>query len=186
MEADWEFEIGGKGPVIEALWPGFIDLQLNPGRACQLPETVEFPALAAALDQLNDKASPVWTSKCGVWTESNPDSFDPDEFDAPGGSTGHVSGCYIDVLAKDVEQWLSPEQVAVSCKTWCKQLRDLPQRCCRADLIIRRAYIASGRFDLGVTAYLTACGESVTEAGDTLQKITRWFAHVLCGSSTLQ
>ena len=27
MEADWEVEIGGGAPVIDALWPGFVDLR---------------------------------------------------------------------------------------------------------------------------------------------------------------
>jgi hypothetical protein len=30
MEADWEFEVGGDAPVIDALWPGFVDLRLSP------------------------------------------------------------------------------------------------------------------------------------------------------------
>ncbi len=30
MEADWEFEVGGDAPVIEAHWPGFVDLRQNP------------------------------------------------------------------------------------------------------------------------------------------------------------
>jgi hypothetical protein len=28
LEADWEFEVGGDAPVIDALWPGFVDLRL--------------------------------------------------------------------------------------------------------------------------------------------------------------
>ena len=27
MEADWEVEVGGGAPVIEAFWPGFVDLR---------------------------------------------------------------------------------------------------------------------------------------------------------------
>ena len=30
MEADWEFEVGGDAPVIEALWAGFVDLRSQP------------------------------------------------------------------------------------------------------------------------------------------------------------
>ena len=30
MEADWEFEIGGGAPVIDAPGPGFVDLQHEP------------------------------------------------------------------------------------------------------------------------------------------------------------
>ena len=35
MEADWEFEVGGDAPVIEARWPGFVDLRRNPERAME-------------------------------------------------------------------------------------------------------------------------------------------------------
>ena len=44
MEADWEIEVGGKAPVIEARWPGFVDLRLHPERASQFPEAAELPA----------------------------------------------------------------------------------------------------------------------------------------------
>jgi hypothetical protein len=186
MEADWEFEVGGEGPVIEALWPGFVDLRLNPEHAGQLVEAVDFPALALVLAKLNAKASPVWTAKCGVWTLNDPDRFDRDELDAPHGSTAHTAGCYIDLLPTSIEQWPSPDTVADCCKGWCKQFRTVPQRCCRVDLIIRRAFIISGQFDLGVTAYLTACGESPADAIAVLRKATGPFADVLCGSSTVQ
>ena len=33
MEADWEFEVGGDAPVIDACWPGFVDLRRIPGAA---------------------------------------------------------------------------------------------------------------------------------------------------------
>ena len=39
MEADWEIEIGGDAPVIEAHWFGFVDLRIEPSRANELPET---------------------------------------------------------------------------------------------------------------------------------------------------
>jgi hypothetical protein len=186
MEADWEFEVGGEGPVIEALWPGFVDLRLNPELADELTEAANFPPLPEALVRLNAEASPVWTSKCGVWVLSDPNRFDPDELDAPTGSTAYTEGIYIDLLPKKVEQWPSPEMVADSCKAWCKLFRAVSQRCCRVDLIIRRAFIHSGQFDLGVTAYLTGCGKSATEANVALQQAMGPFADVLSGPSTLQ
>jgi hypothetical protein len=191
MEADWEFEVGGEGPVIEALWPGFVDLRRSPELIDELPETAEIPALAVPLVKLNAKTSPVWTSKCGVWTENYPESFDsgrldPDEFDAPTGYMGHTIGFYIDLLPKRIEQWPSPDMVAASCKVWCKQFRTVQLRCCRVDLVVRRAFITLGHFDLGVTAYLTACGESANGAKAVLEKATSPFTDVLCGHSTVQ
>ena len=37
MEADWEFEVGGEAPVIEASWEGFIDLRNLRLTQAQLP-----------------------------------------------------------------------------------------------------------------------------------------------------
>src|SRR4051812_38986462 len=53
MEADWEFEIGGDAPVIEANWKGFVDLCAHPERVSELTECGELPALAEALVRLN-------------------------------------------------------------------------------------------------------------------------------------
>ena len=44
MEADWEVEVGGGSPVIEALWPGFVDLRLYPERIGEIQEAAGFPA----------------------------------------------------------------------------------------------------------------------------------------------
>ena len=67
MEADWEIEIGGGAPIIEAHWSGLVDLRVNPERARLLPEAQQLPALCHALVRLNAPASPVWTSKCDVF-----------------------------------------------------------------------------------------------------------------------
>jgi hypothetical protein len=53
MEADWEFEVGPDAaglaaPVIDALWPGFVDLRRAPELAWHLPEAAQLPALAEA------------------------------------------------------------------------------------------------------------------------------------------
>ena len=46
MEADWEVEIGGDAPVIEAQWPGLVDLRANPERICEIAEASAFPPLS--------------------------------------------------------------------------------------------------------------------------------------------
>jgi hypothetical protein len=165
MEADWEFEVGPDAagqtaPVIDAAWVGFVDLRSEPERAWDLPEAALLPGLAEALIKLNAAASPVWTSKCDVWPSLEEGEFDPDEMDALPGCSAHAMGCYIDLLPIDVEQRTLPDSVAGMCKQVCGLLRDLPLRCCRADLVIRRAFIAPNSECLGVTAYLTSCGES--------------------------
>ena len=196
MEADWEFEVGPEteslaaeglaAPVIEAHWPGFVDLRLAPARAWDLPETVHLPAVAEALAKLNSADSPVWTSKCDLWEHLQPDEFDPDELAAPPGCAAHAMGCYIDLLPKNDQQWPFPAMAATDCKRVCSLLRAIPLRCCRADLVIRRAFITPDLMELGITVYVTSCGESLAEAARTFQAALAAFTDVLCGHSTLE
>jgi hypothetical protein len=191
MEADWEVEIGGSAPVIEAAWPGFVDLRRDPERAGQLLETVQLPALAETLTKLNGTTSPVWTSKCDVWPVVDFVSFDPDELDAPPGCAAHAMACYIDLLPRSSQQWVTPIMAADACKIVCSRLRAVPLRCCRLDLVIRQAFIAKNlanppQMDLGITGYLTACGPSPAEASAVLEAALQAFAGALCGYSTLE
>jgi len=181
MEADWEFEVGADVPVIEARWPGFVDLQLNPELAWQLPEADQFPALAEALAKLNAVPSPVWTSKCDLWPHLEADSFDPDELDAPDGGFAHAMGCYIDLLTRSELQWRIPALAEASCRQVCGRVRGVPLRSCRLDLVIRRAFIAPDLMDLGITAYLTSCGASPEAAAHTLQDALAAFADAFSG-----
>ncbi len=184
MEADWEFEVGGDAPTIAAQWAGFVDLRQSPKRAWQLPETAQLPALAEVLARLNAAASPVWTSKCGVWPRLEPDEFDLDELDAPSGCACAM-GCYIDLLHRNDQQWVVPAMAAAACKHVCSLLRAVPLRCCRVDLIIRRAFITPEHSGLGITAYLSSCGESEGEATVALQAALAAFASAFCGHSTV-
>jgi hypothetical protein len=186
MEADWEFEVGGDAPVIEGQWPGFIDLRSSPERARQLPEASQLPALAEALEKLNLSTSPVWTSKCDFWPQLESDAFDSDELDASPGSAACAMGCYIDLLPKTDQQWAAPDLAAAACKHVCDMLRAVPLRCCRADLVIRRAFITPELMSLGISAYMTACGESESESAVALQAALAAFTGALCGHSTLE
>ena len=191
MEADWEVEVGAGAPAIEAHWPGFVDLRLHPERAWQLPEAAQLPALPEALAKLNAPASPVWTSKCDFWPVVEPNEFDADELDAPPGCAAHALGSYIDLLPRGDRQWEMPAAAAAASKRLCGLLSAVPLRCCRVDLVIRRAFIAPdltgpAPMDLGITAYLTACGPSAAEAAQTLAAALEAFAGVLHGQSTLE
>jgi hypothetical protein len=186
MVADWEFEIGGDAPVIEAWWAGFVDLRRSPASIVEIPEAIEIPVLGDALICLNNPHSLVWTSKCGLWTSDEPDQFDADEFGAPSGSTAFTHGCYIDLLPRNQEQWPNPDAVAATCKSWIAKLLRLPLRSCRADLIIRRAFTPPERMHLAVTAYLTGSGSTAGEAQAAFEAALTPFAHVLCSDSTLQ
>jgi hypothetical protein len=186
MEADWEFEIGGGAPVIEVLWPGLVDLRSSPASIIHLPEAAEIPTLGDVLIRLNAALSPVWTSKCGLWTNDEAERFDEDEFDAPPGGTSHTHGCYIDLLPRSEEQWPSADAIASVCKSWSAGFRSLPLSSCRADLVIRQAFTPPERMHLAVTAYLTGSGSTAVEALAALDSALGPFAGVLCTQSTLQ
>ncbi|HEY1896441.1 MAG TPA: hypothetical protein VGG62_09235 [Terracidiphilus sp.] len=181
MEADWEVEIGGEAPVIQADWDGFIDLRLAPDCAGQLPEAAHLPALADTLVRLNSASSPVCTSKCDVW---HPDTFDPDELDAPPGERNFAIACYIDLLPRGDKPWPGPEHAVGACESLCARLRPSALRGCRADLIVRRAFLPPGRFDLGVTAYFTACGATSAEAAAVLASALAAFVNSLSSLAT--
>jgi hypothetical protein len=176
MEADWEIEIDATAPVIDAHWAGFVDLRVNSDLASQLLETAELPDLATTLVRLNAPSSPLWTSKCDVW---QPEAFDPDELDAPAGENAAVA-CYIDLLPTDNRRWYSQESAINWSKLVCSQLRCRTLRSCRADIIVRCAVFTGlarpDQLDLGVTAYLTACGPTRVAAVATLSSALAVFA----------
>jgi hypothetical protein len=186
MEADWEVEIGGNAPVIEASWPGFVDLRQSPQRAFSLPETADYPALAEALIRLNASNSPVWTSKCDLWPQLEADAFDPSELDAPPDHAAHAVGCYIDLLPRESQLWATPQLAVSACQRVCALLRANPLPCARLDLILRQANPAPDQQGLGVTAYLTACGPSPSAAARTLADALALFAGAFRAESTLQ
>jgi hypothetical protein len=106
------------------------------------------------------------------------DQVDPGELDAEPASATHAAACYIDLLPRGEQQWQLPALAADWCKELCGRLHPLPLRCCRADLVIRRAFIAPDLDRLGVTAYLTACGASPAETGQVLEIALAAFAGV--------
>ena len=173
MEADWEVELGGGARVIEPLWPGFVDLRRDPDRAYELQEVSQLPLLAGILVRLNGAESPVWTSKCDVWPVAD---FDLDELDAPREAALHAVACYVDLLPRGDQHWDTQAATAAWCRNICALLRALPMRSCRADLIVRHAMLFSDRTNLGITAYLSACGPTPGNASDVLAAALAVFA----------
>jgi hypothetical protein len=173
MEADWEFEIGGDAPVIEAQWPGFVDLRIEPKRAIELAESRQLPGLADALARLNAMNSPVWTCKTDVF---DPGPIGSDELDAASDDAKQAIACYIDILMRSDQEWSLPFEAERSCKALCAQLREIPLRHCRVDLVVRRAHFEPELNDLGVTVYFTACGRSESDARVRLAECLAIFA----------
>jgi hypothetical protein len=165
LEADWEFDLGRDSQLIDAAWPGFIDLRSHPERSTQISELSQLPALGDALVQLNSPSSPVWTSKCDVWRV---EEFDADELDASPEQAIEAIACYVDLLPRSSHQWASPLLAEGICRALCAQIRVASLRFCRADLVIRRARVSAEEYTLGVTAYLTACGPTSVWASERL------------------
>ena len=176
MEADWEFEIGGDAPVIEPHWAGFVDLRADPERARDFTEAHQLPGLADVLVRLNGMNSPVWTSKTDVFM---PDKVDPDELDAADAEASHALACYVDFLTRDDRQLDSPLKAEMACRELCVRLRDMPLRRCRVDMVVRRAHIRPDANELGVTAYLTACGETESDAKSRLAECLSVFSQTI-------
>jgi hypothetical protein len=180
MEADWEFEIGCDAPVIEALWIGFVDLRADPRRALDLTEARQLPGLADALTRLNAMNSPVWTCKTDFFA---PGQIDPDEFEAEGAEGNHAVACYIDLMMSNDQQWDIPFKAELACRELCTRLRDIPLRRCRVDLVVRRAQIESDLNHLGMTAYLTACGQTESDAKSRLADCLSLFSEVIVSAA---
>jgi hypothetical protein len=161
VEADWEFEVGGGAPVIEACWPGFVNLRADPSRVTELLEVRQLPALAQALVRLNGPDSPVWSSKVDVFV---PETIDGYELDASPEETTCAIACYVDLHGQNAQHWSSPIIVEQFCKVSCSRVRSILLRCCRVDLVIRRAHHLAEQPVFAVTVYLTACGPSVADA----------------------
>jgi hypothetical protein len=184
MESDWEIEIGPEAPVIEALWPGFIDLRRAPERIKEIEEALRFPALAEALISLNRRESSpdsgigsdaasnsrVWTAKCDLWALGpSLDPWDPDEMDAAPTESVAALACYIDLLGRDPSVFARLGEAERWARATVFRLRQTVCRCCRADLIIRRAFMGDQEI-LGITVYTTACGADTVAAEGALSK----------------
>jgi hypothetical protein len=164
MEADWEIEIGGEAPIIDAYWSGLVDLRAAPAKVSKLAECGRLPGLADALIRLNSAGSPVWTSKTDVFEADNVDPFEVDGVDCCDGSG--VS-CYIDLLPRE-ERWRNHSDAVRDCEQICDRLHAIELRGCRVDLIIRRAHFSASAEGFGVTAYLTGCYMDLDKTTTTL------------------
>jgi hypothetical protein len=140
MDIDWEVEIGGGAPVIEAHWPGFIDLPAHPESINEIAEASAFPPLADLLIKLNTPTSPVWTSKCDVWQ--------PEQ----GGLA-----CYVDLIPKDESAFSEWKRVEGLCRALTSQMiADDESDCSATVMLIVRQAMADQAEGFGITAYFSA------------------------------
>lgn len=185
MECDWEIDVGVGSPVIDAAWEGYIDLRADSNRVADVGETAQFPALSEALIRLNSTSSPVWTAKCDIWPV---EAFDADEMNADRDTADSALGCYIDLLPCDPQMFSTFDAASAWCGRLCRQLQPLPARQCRADAVLRRAFLTPESVGLGVTTYVTACGSTQIEAATVLSNALALLADsvIAVGSSGLE
>ena len=172
MEADWEFDVGGDAPLIEAYWVGLVDLCAHPERVSEICECRDLPGLADVLLKLNAADSAVWTSKTDVFF---PETIDRYELDASADESGAGIACYIDLLSHAREAWSDQKRVEEFCRQLCTRLAAQALRCCRVDIVVRRAAVSEA-YGLGATVYATACGATRAEARRRLTECLKAFA----------
>lgn len=168
MEADWEVEVGGGAPVIEAYWPGFVDLRRDPGRIAEIAEAAGFAAFAKLLLALNSPDSPVWTAKCDLW--------EPD-----GDGTEAALAVYVDVLPRAGLVFADWQEAVDCCRQWTARMAVAEAPECGVELIVRQAF-ADPAEGLGVTAYLRSEGRGRPAAAEALSRGLAAFAGAIRAS----
>ena len=184
MEADWEVEIGAAAPVIDAAWEGSLNLRLSPQLVDSIPEARAFPALKRCLVQLNscggEGTAPgsvaMRTTKCDVWDHG---PVDPDEMEASPAQCTSAIACYIDLLPAGDQLFSGVSSAEAWVRSVVARLRARACVCCRVDMVIREA-VGAGLTGVGVTAYLTACGESREAAIEAFGRALEGFNEALC------
>ena len=169
MEADWSVEIGADLPVIDAAWPGFVDVRHHPFQLAEIAEANAYPALRDALIELNDPFSQMFSVKSDVWA-MEPDEIDPYEFGCPSDEVQVGLASYIDIVLWD--------HLLFSAFPWHERwaravvdvlhTRELTSG--RVDLVVRPA-LARGHEGFGVTLYAAGCGVDSQAARASWQRV---------------
>ena len=169
MEADWAAEVGPDLPVIDADWPGLIDLRQNPEHVNRIDEAGQHSAVRQALLRLNARESPVRTAKCDVWI-LGPGEIDPLEFGCALNQKLVGVACYIDLLAINDAVFASFEQHEHWAAAAVRHMRQTHSAPGRVDLVIRAAH-AAGCDGFGLTLYAAGCGADADAAEATFRAI---------------
>jgi hypothetical protein len=179
MEADFEVQVGGGAPVIEALWPGFVDLCHSPKRVYEISEAAVFPALAQALLALNGVDAPLWTAKCDLW---DPHAAEVEAIE-PGQSFSlqdhHTAlACYIDLLPRASLVFANWKDAENLCRWWVARLDEEeprgPTHNATLDLVVRQAFAGDAE-GFGITAYLGVVADYRVGVEDALAAALQQF-----------
>ena len=168
--------MGGGAPVIEALWPGFVDLREQPERVAEIAEAAAFPPLAGLLRALNAADSLMWTAKCDVWEPgltatgtAVSASFADSKVEQP------TLACYVDLLPRAGQVFAQWQEAEAFCRECVARLEPIALLDCHVELIVRQA-IAGAADGFGVTAYCSAAGPNRAAASEALTAVLAAFA----------
>ena len=187
MDIDWEVEIGGDAPVLEAHWPGLIDLRNFPERVDEIQELTLLPLLKEFLLVLNSEKSPVWTSKCDAWRP------------APG-----TIACYIDLLPREAQLFADWRALEAFCRELAQRiepnslrLRSGNSEACHGlvvsdaatevrtiNLVIRSALIDCQQ-GFGITSYFSAVGSDSADSESVMRTAMATFSNLFLGEDFL-
>jgi hypothetical protein len=175
MEAVWSVALAADDPVITVPWAAsaedahkcrFLDLQMDPSLIEEIDEARSRPALRAALLQLNDHASPLWTAKCDAWAstvEDGAEPYDPYEMNAGPEEILHGAGSYVDLLLRNGGLHSSFERQEQWMREMTERLRDIPRSAARVEFVLRRAKVDSVP-GFAVTWFVEGCGATPQRA----------------------
>jgi hypothetical protein len=163
MHADWTVACGADDPEVIIPWAGkdpslrYIDLRTAPDLIREIPETREYPCIAAALQRWNQPDSLLFTAKCDVW------SYPAKLFDAedlPG--FADARGSYIDLLHVDPATFTNFEACERQLRAWTDISRSIDLPACRCEWTLRPARIFYGFAPPASAADLSKNGFSTT------------------------
>ena len=170
-----------EAPIIDARWPGLVDLRRQPERIGEIQEAAAFPPLAALLEALNGADSPLWTAKCDLWEPDVAELAGLESASSPASSAvlpRAALACYVDLLPRAGEVFAQPWQAEAYCREWVNRLDPIRLPDCRVDLVIRQA-VAGEAEGFGITAYLSAWGREKSAAAAALAAALATFANTI-------
>jgi hypothetical protein len=176
MDSDWTVACGADDAEIVIPWAGkdpslrYVDLRRSPEAIKEIPEAVEYPCVAAALQRWNQPDTLLFTAKCDVWSYPAKlfDGEDLPEFP-------FARGSYIDLLHADAATFASFEACEGQLRAWTEISRSIDLPACRSEWTLRPARIfpaspgfapaaTSSRNGFATTLYTWGYGDSPQSA----------------------
>lgn len=167
MEADWSAEVGLDLPRIVVPWNGFVDLRQDPQLASSLIEVASCSILAESLLRLNQRHSPVFTSKCDHWLLAE-DDIDPLEFNAETKNAERGIACYIDIIAHNPALFTSFQNHEWWVRLATSEIRQTELAQARVEWVIRASDV-DARNGFAITLYVATSGASQSAAQAVFQ-----------------